>query len=242
MNGAAVERYLRLKQEIADLARAAGRAPDSVRLIAASKTHPAETLEPLIQAGLTDFGENTVQEALPKIDKLRARNIAWHFIGHLQSNKAKNIPGNFAWLHSLDSLARATRLERLATDSNTPLNTLIEINVTHDPRKHGVAPDELDRLLDALLCAELRHVALRGLMTIGPHAATSEEKRKCFSELRQLCETARRKHDLPNFDQLSMGMTEDYAEAIAEGATMVRIGTGIFGTRTYKSRPPVNEP
>jgi len=242
MNGAAVERYLRLKQEIADLARAAGRAPDSVRLIAASKTHSPEALEPLIQAGLTDFGENTAQEALPKIDQLRARHLTWHFIGHLQSNKAKNIPGNFAWLHSLDSLALATRLERLAAESNTPLKALIEINVTHDPRKHGVAPDELDRLLDSLLRAELRHVAMRGLMTIGPHAAASEEKRKCFSELRLLGETARRKHDLPNFDQLSMGMTDDYAEAIAEGATMVRIGTGIFGTRTYKSRAPVNKP
>ena len=236
MNGAAVERYLRLKQEIADLARAAGRAPDSVRLIAASKTHPPETLEPLIQAGLADFGENTVQEALPKIEALRERNLTWHFIGHLQSNKAKNIPGNFTWLHSLDSLALATRLERLAAESNTRLKALIEINVTRDPRKHGVAPDELDRLLDSLLRAEFRYIALRGLMTIGPHAATSEEKRKCFSELRQLCETARRKHDLPNFDQLSMGMTDDYAEAIAESATMVRVGTGIFGARTYRSR------
>lgn len=233
MTGAVPERYQRLKYEIANLARAAGRTPDAVRLIAASKTHPPETLEPLIHVGLADFGENTAQEALPKIERLRAHELTWHFIGHLQSNKAKNVPGNFAWLHSLDSLSLATRLEKFAAEHSTTLHALIEVNVTRDPRKHGVAPDQLDALLESLLRAELQHVTLRGLMTIGPYPASATEKRKCFSELRLLCAAARTQLNLPQFDQLSMGMTEDYAEAIAEGATMVRIGTGIFGERNY---------
>ena len=233
MTGAILERYQRLKHEIAELARTAGRVPDAVRLVAASKTQPPETLEPLIHAGLTDFGENTAQEALPKIERLRAQPLTWHFIGHLQSNKAKNIPGNFAWLHSLDALSLAIRLEKFAAERGATLNALIEVNITRDPRKHGVAPDQLDTLLESLLRTELRHVTLRGLMTIGPYSATATEKRKCFAELRQLCTAAQTRLNLPRFDQLSMGMTEDYAEAIAEGATMVRIGTGIFGERSY---------
>ena len=231
----AVERYLQLKQEIADLARVAGRAPDSVRLIAASKTHPPETLQPLIKAGLTDLGENTVQEALPKIEHLRADALTWHFIGHLQSNKAKNIPGQFAWLHSLDSLALATRLEKFAAERNAMLNALIEVNVANDPRKHGIAPDDLEPLVESLLRVELRHVALRGLMTIGPYPASTAEKRKHFGELRRLRDAVRQRLNLPTFDQLSMGMSDDYAEAIAEGATMVRVGTAIFGERNYSA-------
>ena len=231
----AVERYLQRKQEIADLARAAGRAPDSVRLIAASKTHPPETLQPLIKAGLTDLGENTVQEALPKIERLRAEALTWHFIGHLQSNKAKNIPGHFAWLHSLDSLALATRLEKFAAERNTTLNALIEVNVANDPRKHGIAPDDLEPLLESLLRVELRHITLRGLMTIGPYPANTAEKRKHFGKLRRLHDAAQERLNLPTFDQLSMGMSDDYREAIAEGATMVRIGTAIFGDRDYSA-------
>lgn len=233
MNDAVVERYLRLKHEIANLARAAGRAPDSVRLIAASKTHLPETLEPLIRAGLTDFGENTVQEALPKIDKLRARNLTWHFIGHLQSNKAKNIPGNFAWLHSLDSLQLASRLDRLAAEHNAHLNALIEVNIASDARKHGVAPQNIDVLVESIQRAELRYITLRGLMTIGPYPATKDEKRKHFATLRRLCDVVRARLKLTTFDQLSMGMTEDYPEAIAEGASMIRVGTAIFGERNY---------
>lgn len=233
MTGAVVERYLRLKQEIADLARAAGRAPDSVRLIAASKTHPPETIQSLIEAGLTDVGENTAQEALPKIEHLRAHPLTWHFIGHLQSNKAKNIPGKFTWLHSLDSLALAGRLEKFAAGRDANLNVLIEVNIARDARKHGVAPDDLDPLLELLLRADLHHVTLRGLMTIGPHPAATAERHKHFCTLRRLCDTARSRLNLPLFDQLSMGMTGDYQQAVAEGATMVRIGTAIFGERDY---------
>lgn len=233
MTGAVVERYLRLKQEIADLARAAGHAPDSVRLIAASKTHSPETIQSLIEAGLADFGENMVQEALPKIGQLRAHPLTWHFIGHLQSNKAKNIPDNFAWLHSLDSLALASRLEKFAAERNATLNALIEVNIAGDSRKHGIAPKNLDALLESLQRADLRHITLRGLMTIGPYPASTAEKRKHFGSLRGLRDAVQSRLSLSRFDQLSMGMSDDYPEAIAEGATMARIGTAIFGERDY---------
>lgn len=233
MTGAVVERYQRLKQQIADLARAAGRAPDSVRFIAASKTHGPDRLEPLLRVGLTDLAENTTQEALSKIEHLRLFDPTWHFIGHLQSNKAKWIPGRFHWLHSLDSATLAGRLERLAGERNTDINALIEVNVTGDPKKHGVTADQLDALLESLLGAELRHVKLRGLMAIGPYPATAAQQRQCFARLRALRETARAKWNLPQFDELSMGMSDDYPAAIAEGATMIRIGTALFGTRDY---------
>ena len=229
----AVERYLRLKQEIADLARATGRAPDTVQLVAASKTQQAETLGSLIQAGLTDFGENTVQEALPKIERLRPMGPTWHFIGHLQSNKAKHIPGHFGWIHSLDSPSLALRLERIAAERDTILSALIEVNITGDPRKHGIVPDALEPLLESLLRDGLPHIHLRGLMTVGPYPANAADTRACFRALRQLRDTAESRFGLHEFDQLSMGMSEDYAHAIAEGATMVRIGSAIFGARTY---------
>lgn len=233
MTGAVVERYQLLQRQVADLARAAGRTPDSVRFIAASKTHSSESLEPLLQAGLSDLAENTTQEALPKIERLRLFAPTWHFIGHLQSNKAKWIPGRFHWLHALDSAALAQRLERLASAQGVELNALIEVNITGDPKKHGVAADQLDALLESLQAAELRQVKLRGLMTIGPYPATTAQQHQCFARLRHLSETARVNWGLPHFDQLSMGMSDDYPAAIAEGATMIRIGTALFGERDY---------
>ena len=233
MTGAVVERYQLLKQQVANLARAAGRAPDGVRFIAASKTHHPDHLEPLLRAGLTDLAENTTQEALPKLERLRLLAPTWHFIGHLQSNKAKWIPGRFHWLHSLDSVALARRLERVAGEQNADVNALIEVNVTADPKKHGVTVDQLDALVESLLGAQLRHVRLRGLMTVGPYPATAEQQRRCFAHLRTLCETVHATWHLPQFNELSMGMSDDYPAAIAEGATMIRIGTALFGARDY---------
>lgn len=222
------------RKRVADLARAAGRAPDSIRLVAVSKNQFGEYLAAAIAAGQIDFGESTVQEALPKIDRLGDPRLVWHFIGHLQSNKAKFIPGAFQWLHSLDSLALATRLERFAADHAVTLNALIEVNVSRDARKHGVFPEALDRLIEALLEANLSRLALRGLMTIGPAGANRDAIRACFAELRALRDRYREGFGLPLFTELSMGMSADYAEAIAEGATLIRLGTAIFGERVYK--------
>lgn len=223
-----------LRARIAEFARAAGREPHTVRLIAVSKTHPIESLRAAMEAGQRDFGENTVQEALPKIATLSANDVEWHFIGHLQTNKAKFIPDSFAWVHSLDSAKLAARLSRVAQERGARLNALIEVNVMRDPAKHGVGPEALPALLEQLLQDELAGIDLRGLMTIGPYDASESETRHCFARLRALRDENRERFGLPAFTELSMGMSGDYAQAIAEGATMVRLGTAIFGERDYR--------
>jgi pyridoxal phosphate enzyme (YggS family) len=226
-------RLRELRQHIEDIARQAGRDPAGIRLVAVSKTHPAETIEAAVAAGQTDFGENTVQEALPKIERLAPGPLRWHFIGHLQSNKARFIPGNFAWLHSLDSLALARRLARLTAERHTPLDTLIEVNITRDPRKHGVAPEDLPALLDHLQQLGAPTLRLRGLMAIGPYPASERDSRAAFAALRRLRDDCQRRTGWGDFTELSMGMSGDFAEAVLEGATMLRIGSAIFGERSY---------
>jgi len=223
----------RIKAEIADLARQTGRQPQDVRLIAISKTLPQGAIAAAVDAGQFEFGENTVQEALTKQPTFQNQPITWHFIGHLQSNKAKYIPGNFQWLHSLDSVKLAARLARLLREKNATLNALIEINITRDPKKHGIAPEELMPLVEQLLKEELNGLNLRGLMAMGPYPAQEKEMRAAFAAVRQLRDECINHFALPRFTELSMGMSGDYAEAIREGATMVRIGTAIFGERDY---------
>jgi pyridoxal phosphate enzyme (YggS family) len=223
----------RIHETIATAARAADRSPDDIRLIAVSKGHPLPALEKAIAAGQRRFGENTMQESLQKISSLTEHPIEWHFIGHLQSNKAKLLPSNFAWLHSLDSLNLAERISRFAREKNTTVDALIEVNVTGDRQKHGIAPDRLQPLLDQLLRQNLPGVRLRGLTTIGPHPAEEREIRAAFSLLRGLRDAAAQRFGLNRFTELSMGMSGDYIEAIKEGATMIRIGTAIFGERSY---------
>jgi pyridoxal phosphate enzyme (YggS family) len=226
-------RLCELRQRIGEIARRAGRDPAGIRLVAVSKTHPPESIEAAVAAGQTDFGENTVQEALPKIERLAPRRLCWHFIGHLQSNKARFVPGNFAWLHSLDSLALAQRLARLAAEKRASLDALIEINITRDPHKHGVAPEELPALLDGLQLLAGSQLCLRGLMTIGPYPASERDCRAAFAALRRLRDDCQRRTGWGDFTELSMGMSGDYAEAILEGSTMLRIGSAIFGERSY---------
>ncbi len=162
--------------------------------------------------------------------------ITWHMIGHLQSNKAKFVPGHFAWVHSVDNLKLAQRLSRLAQEKGVVLDALIEINITRDPAKHGLSPEELAPLLDALLKEGHPGLRLRGLMTIGPYPATETDSRACFARLRELRDDCRERFGLKDFTELSMGMSGDYAAAIKEGSTMVRIGTAIFGGRDYSKR------
>lgn len=228
---AIAHRLEQVRADIADTARQAGRRAVDIRLIAVSKTLPAAYVSAAVQAGQRDFGENTLQDALTKIPALADQHLTWHFIGHLQSNKAKLIPGNFAWLHSLDSASLAQRLSRKVPETGALLQTLIEVNITRDTNKHGVLAEALFPLLDELLRVPLPGIALRGLMAIGPHPASDAELRHAFAAVRKLRDDAAQRYSLPGFTELSMGMSGDYAAAIKEGSTVVRIGSAIFGTR-----------
>lgn len=222
----------RLRAEIDAAATRAGRTSQEIKLIAVSKKQPLEAVAAAIGAGQRAFGENTTQEALAKIPHFAGQRLEWHFIGHLQSNKSKLISGNFACLHSLDSLKLAQRLAQQAQGRNTNLDCLLEINITRDPAKHGLLPEQTEPLLDQFLKANFSNLSLRGLMAIGPHPATENERRATFAALRQLRDRCAQRYALPGFTELSMGMSGDFIEAIAEGSTLVRIGSAIFGQRT----------
>ncbi len=225
-----------VRDVIATAAAAANRNAKEIKLIAVSKTKPLAAVEAAVTAGQTVFGESTVQEAFTKIPHFRPRGIEWHFIGHLQSNKVRFIPGNFSWVHSIDSARLAQRLSRLAQAQGVVINALVEINITRDPDKHGIAPEQLFPVLGELRKEALPGIALRGLMTIGPHPADTTERRAAFARVRQLRDETVRRFALPHFTELSMGMSGDYAEAIREGSTMIRVGSEIFGERNYGDR------
>ena len=228
----AISRHLaEITADIAHIARQSGRRADEVRLIAVSKTLPPACVAAAVAAGHHDFGESTLQDALTKIPAFAQYSLTWHFIGHLQSNKAKLIPGNFAWLHSLDSAALAERLSRQLQATGAQLQTLIEVNIMRDLNKHGISPTALFPLLDELLRAPLPGIALRGLMAVGPQRANEAEVRRAFAALRTLRDEVAQRYGLSGFSELSMGMSGDYAAAIQEGATMVRLGTAIFDHR-----------
>lgn len=230
--GAIADNLERIRTELNTAATAAGRDPASVQLLAVSKTKPAAMVAEAMDAGQLHFGENTIQDAQTKIPVLADRKPVWHFIGHLQTNKAKFIPGQFQWLHTLHSLELATKLSNRLEMAKAPLNTLIQVNITRDQRKHGLLPDDVDAFMGQLLTAAPSNLKLRGLMTIGLQSTDSTELRKAFSDLRELRDQLASRYGLPLFDQLSMGMSNDYREAIAEGATWVRIGSAIFGSRS----------
>jgi hypothetical protein len=225
-----------VRADIAACAARAGRDPQELKLIAVSKTHPPAAVAAAVAAGQRVFGESTAQEALAKIPQFAGQGLEWHFIGHLQSNKARFLPGHFAWWHSLDGVAIATRVARLAREHGARVAALIEVNVARTPARHGVAPEQLAPLLEQLLAAGLDGLALRGLMAIGPHPAGEAGRRRAFALLRTLRDDCRARFALPDFTELSMGMSGDYPEAILEGATMLRIGSAIFGARDYPGR------
>jgi hypothetical protein len=225
----------RVRETITATAIRAGRDPAAVKLIAVSKTHPTAELAAAVAAGQLVFGENTVQEALPKIDALRDRGLEWHFIGHLQSNKAKFIPNNFHWVHSLASLKLANRLSQAAPTHRYQLQALIEVNITGDLSKHGVSPDDLFALVEQITAAQPTGIAVRGLMTIGPYPADEHQSRTAFAALRALRDACQSRFGFTDFTELSMGMSNDYIPAILEGATMVRVGSAIFGDRVYST-------
>lgn len=212
---------------------AAGRSRDQVQLLAVSKTFPAEAVLEAIGAGQTAFGENYLQEALDKIAAVSAvlpdRQIAWHFIGPIQSNKTRPIAASFDWVHTVERLKIAQRLSEQRPAGSAPLNICLQVNISGEASKSGVTPGELPEL--ARLVAQLPRLRLRGLMAIPEPETDVTRQRAAFARLRALFEALRA--DGLDLDTLSMGMSSDMGAAIAEGATIVRIGTAIFGSRTY---------
>lgn len=229
MSGAA-ERLAEIRDGIAAACARAGRRPGEVRLIAASKKQPVTAIQALYELGVRDFGESQVQEGVAKIEQLRAAAIDWHFIGHLQSNKTREVPGHFHWVHAVDSVRLAARLSAAAGGGEQPLQLLLQVNVAQDPAKHGVLPRELYPLVEKLMQPRLPGVQLRGLMTIGFQQADDYQARASFAALRDLLEGCRERFG-EHFSELSMGMSADFETAIEEGATMVRVGTALFGSR-----------
>lgn len=209
----------------------AGRDPKEVTLIAVSKTKPASMIKEAYGAGVRDFGENKVQELCEKYKEL-PQDIKWHMIGHLQRNKVKQIIGKTVLIHSVDSLRLAEQIEEEAGKQDLIIDILLEINVAEEDSKFGFKLEEAESAI--LKIATFPHVRIKGLMTIAPFVEKSEENRSVFKKLRQFYVDMQSKNiDNVNMSLLSMGMTGDYEVAIEEGATLVRVGTGIFGTR-YK--------
>ena len=224
------ERLTELSTELAELATQAGRSPEEIKLIAVSKTHPSELIAEAFQAGQVRFGENRVQEASEKIKKLQNPGIEWHLIGHLQKNKARFCPGRFDWIHSVDSQELLELLEKQCALQSQPIQILLQANLSQEDSKSGVSDyDNLCRLLEKTQgCQWLR---CRGLMTMAAATDDANKIRKTFSQLRTWLEKLRNEFTLTTFTELSMGMSSDYRIAIAEGATMVRLGTALFGER-----------
>lgn len=210
--------------------RAAAR-PRIAQLLAVSKTRSSAEVAELAEAGQRAFGENYVQEALPKIEALRGLGLEWHLIGHLQSNKADAAARAFDWVQTVDRTKLVAALARHRPAALPPLNVLLQVNIDDEASKHGCAPTDVDALADAV-AAEPR-LRLRGLMAIPAPHEDMARRREAFRAMRELFDALRARH--PGIDTLSMGMSEDFVPAIEEGATMVRIGSALFGARMSKT-------
>ena len=220
-----------IRKRMQHAATTSGRNPDTIRLIAVSKYMPPDYVSQAMLAGQHYFGENTIQDARSKQALIDDPANEWHFIGHLQSNKAKHIPGNFDWLHTLDSIKLAKKLSDAAAPSATALNVLLQVNIAGDTDKFGLPAAGLFRFIDDLLRAELGSIQIRGLMMIGHRDATATQRRRDFSALYELGQQCAGRFGAEFFTEYSMGMSGDFEDAIAEGSTMIRVGTAIFGPR-----------
>ena len=210
-----------------ETAAAAGRTAQSVTLVAVSKGHGAGAIRAAAELGVCDFGENYQQEALPKQAALEGAALTWHFLGRLQANKTRAVAERFGWVHGVDRLRIAERLSQQRPHHAAPLNVCLQVNIARDDSKAGVAAGEAAALAAAV--AALPRLRLRGLMCMLPEDLDTAARRAAFGDLRRLLEQLRSDHAA--LDSLSMGMSADYVEAILEGATLVRIGTAIFGPR-----------
>ncbi|TDY04146.1 YggS family pyridoxal phosphate-dependent enzyme [Thiohalophilus thiocyanatoxydans] len=221
------QRLESVREHITHAEKQAGRPPGSVQLLAVSKTRPAEDLRAALGAGQTRFGESYLQDARPKITALADAPIEWHFIGPIQSNKTREIAEHFAWVHSVERLKIARRLSEQRPPELPPLNVCLQINTSGEASKAGASPAEALTLARSI--AELPRLRLRGLMTLPAPAGDFEQQRVPFRQLRQLFDQLNAEGLA--LDTLSMGMTDDLEAAIAEGSTIVRIGTAVFGAR-----------
>ncbi len=219
-----------VRRRIAEACRRAGRDPAGVTLVAVSKTFPAGQVREVVRCGVRDIGENYVQELLGKREGLGAEPVRWHFVGHLQSNKVRHLADWITLVHALDSIDLARELDRRAAHAGRVLDVLVEVNTTGEGTKFGLTPGRTVGFIAGL--APFRNIRIAGLMTIGPFLPDPEGSRPMFRQLRELRdEAARLGQDNATMEHLSMGMTGDFEVAIEEGATLVRIGTAIFGPR-----------
>lgn len=226
-----VDQLQTVRNEITEACKRSGRDPKEVTLIAVSKTKPVSMIEEAIEAGQTVFGENKVQELCSKYEVL-PKNLSWHLIGHLQRNKVKYIADKASLIHSVDSLRLAQTIDQEGKKHNRVIPILIEVNVAGEDTKFGVSVEEALPLIEKI--SVLPNIRVKGLMTIAPFVENPEENRSVFRRLKQLSvDIGDKNMNNVYMDILSMGMTNDYQVAVEEGATMVRVGTGIFGERDY---------
>lgn len=230
MTTSLASRLMATQQRLAEAAQLADRNPATISLLAVSKTQPADVIQTAYDAGLRAFGENYIQEAVEKKPLLPA-DIEWHCIGPVQSNKSKLVAENFDWCHTVDTLKLAERLNNQRPPALPQLNVCIQLHVGGEDNKSGIGADELPEVAAAI--AQLPHLRLRGLMTIPPASDDPTEQRRWFAEARVAYEQLRAQH--PTVDTLSMGMSGDLEAAIAEGSTMIRVGSALFGPRPVKA-------
>lgn len=216
-------------QQILEFAEKYDREPNSVKLLAVSKRKPVSAILAAIQAGQRSFGENYVDEGVEKIQSLANETLDWHFIGAIQSRKCQLIAEHFDWVHSVDRLKVAKRLSASRSSDKPPLNICLQVNLDNEESKSGVSIDDIEEL--ALACSLLPGIRVRGLMAIPAPRVDFQEQRNVFAELRNLLSSLQ--VSFPELDTLSMGMSGDMEAAISEGATIVRVGTAIFGARDY---------
>lgn len=226
------ENLANVEKNIEQACKNAGRSRDEVTLIAVSKTKPVEMLQEIYDENIRDFGENKVQELCSKMEQLPS-DIRWHMIGHLQRNKVKYIVGKVELIHSVDTYRLAEEINIQAKKQNVIVPILVEVNIAHEESKFGISAEDAILLVEEI--SKLENIRIKGLMTIAPYVENPEDNRLYFRKIKQLSVDITDKNiDNVFMEILSMGMTGDYMVAIEEGATMVRVGTGIFGERNYK--------
>ncbi|MDD4371217.1 MAG: YggS family pyridoxal phosphate-dependent enzyme [Anaerostipes sp.] len=226
-----VERYEQVKQNVKNACQKVNRSADEITIIAVSKTKPLSMVEELRNHGVMEYGENKVQEITRKFEEV-SEPVHWHLIGHLQTNKVKYIVDKVVMIHSVDSLKLAKQISKEAKKKGVQVPVLLQVNLAHEDSKFGMSKEELLENIQEI--GQLEGIQVKGLMQIAPYAQNPEENRCYFKEMKQLSIDIKGKNfDNVDMSVLSMGMTNDYEVAIEEGATMIRVGTGIFGERDY---------